>query len=149
MHSRTIRAVEDLYYARSDTIWQFAAFQPSQPTLAYHTALYPKDTAIAQISFQEAVKEHVQEIAGMNRNRPGYCNFIVAHLSQFSLHQCRDKDAFKNALTDNYPLALFQAISTVHLMSANAPNVAVQLSNLLGTFYTIRISCDRMPRISG
>ena len=62
----------------------------------------------------------MQEIAELQRNCAAFCNFIVAHLSAFSMDQCREKAGFKFALNQNDPLLLFRAISRVHLTGTNA-----------------------------
>ena len=91
------------------------------------------------IAYNELIRAFMQEIAELQRNCAAFCNFIVAHLSAFSMDQCREKAEFKFALNENDPLLLFRAISQIHLMGADAPNAAAQLSELLALFFNIKM----------
>ena len=123
----------------SRSIIQDSDYKPDQPYKSINRALFPNDPANGVIAYNESIRAFMQEIAEMQRNRAAFCNFIVAHLSVFSMDQCREKAEFKFALNENDPLLLFRAISQIHLMGADAPNAAAQLSELLALFFNIKM----------
>ena len=93
------------------------------------------------IAYNESIRAFMQEIAEMQRNRAAFCNFIVAHLSVFSMDQCREKAEFKFALNENDPLLLFRAISQIHLMGTNAQMLLINSQSSWHHFSTLKWVC--------